>query len=83
MRRVALAAVLACACSRDGAPPPAVGHDAAPAPAGSPFETFEATAPKAGDLAPDFALADVDGRTVTLSEATARGPVVLVFGSFT
>ena len=83
-RLAAVAALLLCAaCSRDSkAPPPA--HDAAAArPAGSPFETFETTAPRPGDVAPDFALVDTEGQTVELSDATARGPVVLVFGSFT
>ena len=34
---------------------------------------------KAGDKAPDFALPNGDGKLVTLSEHTARGPVVIVF----
>jgi hypothetical protein len=58
----------------------------APAPApkgGSPFETFATTTPRAGEVAPGFALTDVDGRPFELSGATARGPVVLVWGSFT
>lgn len=50
---------------------------------GSPFETFASTTPKAGELAPPFELTDTDGALVKLSDATARGPVVLVFGSFT
>ena len=41
-------------------------------------------APKAGDLAPDFSLADVDGQhRVRLSDFQGQQPVVLVFGSFT
>ena len=41
-------------------------------------------APKAGDLAPDFTLASVNGtETVTLSQFRGVKPVVLVFGSFT
>jgi cytochrome oxidase Cu insertion factor (SCO1/SenC/PrrC family) len=32
-----------------------------------------------GDIAPDFTLADQNGRKVTLSEARRIGPVVLVF----
>lgn len=36
-------------------------------------------APRAGDVAPDFELADHRGRAVRLSDATGRGPVVLVF----
>ncbi len=50
---------------------------------GSPFETFGETTPKVGELAPAFELVDTDGNVVKLSDATARGPVVLVFGSFT
>jgi peroxiredoxin len=34
---------------------------------------------KVGDKAPDFALPNGDGKLVTLSECTARGPVVLIF----
>jgi peroxiredoxin len=34
---------------------------------------------KVGDMAPDFALPDVAGRTVSLRETLARGPVVLSF----
>jgi hypothetical protein len=41
-------------------------------------------APKAGDLAPDFELWDVDGQnSVRLSDFSCRRPVALVFGSFT
>jgi peroxiredoxin len=38
-----------------------------------------AAAPRAGDAAPDFQLEDHRGRPVRLADATARGPVVLVF----
>jgi hypothetical protein len=50
---------------------------------GSPFETFSETTPKVGEAAPGFELMDSEGVAVKLSDATARGPVVLVFGSFT
>ena len=44
----------------------------------------DATAPKAGDLAPDFELFDPDAANpVRLSDYHERKPVVLVFGSFT
>ncbi len=44
----------------------------------------DATAPKAGDLAPDFELFDPDGANpVRLSDFHEQKPVVLVFGSFT
>lgn len=39
---------------------------------------------KVGDVAPDFTLADPEGKkTVTLSSFQGKQPVVLVFGSFT
>jgi len=42
------------------------------------------TAPKVGDLAPDFTLYDLTGRTpVTFSSFRGRKPVVLIFGSST
>jgi peroxiredoxin Q/BCP len=34
---------------------------------------------KIGSQAPDFSLADEDGKTVTLSQLTAQAPVVLMF----
>jgi peroxiredoxin len=34
---------------------------------------------KVGDRAPDFALPNGDGKLVTLSEYTSRGPVVVIF----
>ena len=44
----------------------------------------DANAPKVGDLAPDFELADVNGENlVRLSDFRDRKPVALVFGSFT
>ena len=47
-------------------------------------EIHEPTAPKAGTLAPDFELADVQGlNPVRLSEFRGKRPVALVFGSFT
>ena len=45
---------------------------------GSPF-----AGPKLGAMAPDFTLADLDGKPVSLSQFRDRKPVVLVFGSFT
>lgn len=45
---------------------------------------YDATAPKVGDLAPDFELTDVNGENrVRLSDFKGRKPVALVFGSFT
>ena len=45
---------------------------------------LDANAPRAGDMAPDFTLYDVDGQNpVTLSSFRGKKPVALVFGSFT
>jgi peroxiredoxin len=45
---------------------------------------FDALAPKAGDIAPDFELRDVNAETpVRLSNFRGRKPVALIFGSFT
>ena len=47
-------------------------------------KALDAKAPRAGDVAPDFTLSDIDGKeTVTLSDFHGKKPVVLVFGSFT
>ena len=47
-------------------------------------KALDAKAPKAGDLAPDFSLEDIDGKdSVTLSDFQGKKPVALVFGSFT
>jgi len=47
-------------------------------------ERFDALAPKAGDLAPDFELYDLDGANpVRLSDFQGQKPVALIFGSFT
>jgi hypothetical protein len=45
---------------------------------------YDAQAPKAGDIAPDFELRDVDGdHPVRLSDYQGQKPVALIFGSFT
>jgi hypothetical protein len=45
---------------------------------------YDAKAPRAGDLAPDFELSDVDGANpVRLSSFKGEKPVALIFGSFT
>jgi len=45
---------------------------------------YDANAPKVGDQAPDFELADTSGENrVRLSDFKGRKPVALVFGSFT
>ncbi len=44
----------------------------------------EPKSPKAGDVAPDFELSDIDGKNpVRLSDFRGKKPVALVFGSFT
>ena len=50
---------------------------------GSMFEGFEERTPAAGEIAPDFTLKTLEGEEFTLSEAYAKGPVVIEFGSFT
>lgn len=45
---------------------------------------YGADAPKAGDVAPDFELGDVNGEnSVRLSSFRDQKPVALIFGSFT
>ena len=47
-------------------------------------EQHEPTAPKVGDMAPDFELRDPAGQDpVRLSGFRGKAPVALVFGSFT
>jgi len=45
---------------------------------------YDALAPKAGDIAPDFELSDVSGEnTMRLSDFRGKKPVALIFGSYT
>ena len=45
---------------------------------------YNALAPKAGDVAPDFELRDANGENpVRLSDLQGQKPVALIFGSFT
>jgi len=45
---------------------------------------YEATAPKKGELAPDFKLFDSEGiNKIKLSDFRRKQPVGLIFGSFT
>lgn len=85
MKWLVVGAVLAaCSSSSSSSSPPApVETGSAATRPKSPFETFDTTFPKVGDQAPDFTLTDSAGKQLKLSEATARGPVVLVWGSFT
>lgn len=47
-------------------------------------EKYDATAPKVGDIAPDFELSDVDGQNqIRLSSFQNTKPVALIFGSYT
>ena len=47
-------------------------------------EMYDSLAPKAGDVAPDFELRDIQGENpVRLSGFRGQRPVALVFGSFT
>ena len=47
-----------------------------------PFEHFDEAAPRIGETAPEVALRTVAGETVRIADVAERGPVVLVFGSF-
>ncbi|MBI4296556.1 MAG: hypothetical protein HY667_05520 [Chloroflexi bacterium] len=47
-------------------------------------EEYDALAPKAGDIAPDFELGDVNGENlVRVSDFCEQRPVALIFGSYT
>ena len=47
-------------------------------------KALDANAPRAGEMAPDFTLYDIEGQnSVTLSDFRGKKPVALVFGSFT
>jgi hypothetical protein len=47
-------------------------------------KALDAKAPRAGDMAPDFTLHDIEGKdSVTLSDFRGKKPVALVFGSYT
>ena len=47
-------------------------------------DRYDPLAPKAGDVAPDFQLRDLQGETpVRLSGFRGQRPVALIFGSFT
>lgn len=50
---------------------------------GSMFDGFEERTPTMGEIAPDFTLKTLEGEEFSLSEAFAKGPVVIEFGSFT
>lgn len=45
---------------------------------------YDPSAPKTGDVAPDFELRDVNGANpLRLSDFRGKKPVALIFGSFT
>ena len=46
----------------------------------SPAASSAAATPKVGDKAPDFSLAQIDGKKLTLSTELKSGPVVLIVG---
>lgn len=47
-------------------------------------KALDVLAPKAGDIAPDFELCDVNGENpVRLSDFRGNKPVALIFGSYT
>jgi peroxiredoxin len=47
-------------------------------------QKYETSAPKVGDLAPDFELYDIrNEQSVRLSDVKGEKPVALIFGSYT
>ena len=40
---------------------------------------FSGATPTVGDVAPDFAVQDTDGKALTLSQLVKQGPVILAF----
>ena len=65
------AAVIGHPAARLGTPPPALAQSA--------ITTVRSEPIAVGDTAPDFTLEDQNKHKVTLSEASAQSPVVLVF----
>jgi hypothetical protein len=87
-----VALVVAVACSANKGKPGPAEPSATPAPAvpaAKPtrtepveFKAFEAAHPRSGERAPGFELRDLEGKQLSLHQATRQRPVVLVFGSF-
>jgi len=84
MRAWIAMSVLAVGCSKTSEPDtkPEAKPEAKPDKP-DPFLTFDTTAPTVGQPAPVFELPSTNGERISLASATARGPVVLVFASFT
>jgi thiol-disulfide isomerase/thioredoxin len=77
---LAIAALVGCSKSEPDKQP---ATQPAPKAAPDPFLTFDTTAPTVGQLAPSIELVSTTGERVSLEGASSRGPVVLVFASFT
>lgn len=75
-----LCTLLLSACATSPSRRPTQGAEAQQRP--NPMRDFDRIAPRVGDEAPDFNLRTAEGVRVRLSEAVGKGPVVLVFGSF-
>jgi cytochrome oxidase Cu insertion factor (SCO1/SenC/PrrC family) len=75
MKTSVIALLLTLAPALSGAPGQTASAPQQPPPA----RTARAAPLGVGEAAPDFTLDDQRGRKVTLSEARAKGPVVLVF----
>ncbi|MEO8704535.1 MAG: thioredoxin family protein [Kofleriaceae bacterium] len=86
MRVAVVACVLACSdpSSSPLAHPPAAGSGSGSGSTRprSGFEDFDTTSPRVGEVAPAIDLRDTEDQRVTLADAVARGPVVVVSGSF-
>ena len=86
-----LLALVLLACQSPTSPTPKVGKTeniATPASAkaatakNSAPAGFDESAPRVGEPAPDFELKSIDNETVHLQAIAAKGPTVLVFGSY-
>lgn len=84
MRYALLALLVGCSSSTTEPPAPTAPEPAASAPTRppGPFERFATASPRVGEALPAIELADLSGKRVKIADAIARGPVVIVSGSF-
>jgi len=84
-----LVALIVLACQSPTSPTQKVGEAATPTPAEAAVAAktsipggFGESAPRVGESAPDFELKSITGDAVHLQAIAAKGPTVLVFGSY-